>query len=89
MDPFPTSFADDQPGLPENSEMVGHGRLGQAEGIFELAAAGRPSRSSGEHRDDPETNRVGQGGKESGGAGGSLFLEDTLEQGLTTFHFSY
>lgn len=89
MDPAPTPLADDESCLPQDAEMVRHGRLGKAEGVFELAAAGSPSRGSREHGHDPETDRVGQRGKESGRVGGPLLLEDSLEQGLTTFHFSY
>ena len=66
--------AGEDPGVHQDLEMVRDGGLSQAHGLGKLADAGFAAFMRGDHRDQPEPGRVGQGLEEPGqicGLGGA------------------
>jgi hypothetical protein len=77
--PHPALVAAEDPGVDQDLQVVGDGRLGQAERLGQLAHARLAALVRGDHRDQPQPGRIGQR-LEDAGQVGSLCLGERLVQ---------
>lgn len=69
----------DQAGFAEDLEVVGDGRLGFAQGPYEVADAHLAFGGGGEHGEDPEPDRVCKGREPYGEGGGIVSIKRRAE----------